>query len=81
MSNLILARKCGEAIHIGDDVVITVLTITDGRVRLGIEAPQDVSVHRQEIYEVIQRRKAAQIPEADVAHDCTNLRRKRVARQ
>lgn len=47
---LILTRRIGEALVIGDDVNITVLGIKGNQVRLGINAPQDVSVHREEIY-------------------------------
>lgn len=54
---LVLSRHKGEAIIIGDDIVITLVEIRGDKVRLGIEAPQDVSVHRQEVYEAIQRSK------------------------
>ena len=47
---LILSRKQGQRIMIGDDVVITVVEIDRGKVRLGIEAPQQVHVHREEVY-------------------------------
>lgn len=48
---LILTRRVGEAVRIGDDVTLTVLGVKGSQVRLGIDAPRDVSVHRQEIYE------------------------------
>ena len=51
---LILTRKIGERLVIGDDVVVSVLGCRGNQVRLGIEAPRDVSVHREEIYERIQ---------------------------
>lgn len=51
---LILTRKVGEAIRIGDDIEITTLGIKGNQVRLGISAPKDVSVHRKEIYDRIQ---------------------------
>lgn len=51
---LILTRKLGENIRIGDDVKITILDIRGGQVKLGIEAPPHVSVHREEIYERIR---------------------------
>lgn len=51
---LILSRYPQQSIIIGDDVTVTVLGIRDGQVRLGITAPDDVSVHREEIYKKIQ---------------------------
>lgn len=54
---LILTRRIGETLMIGDDVTITVLGIKGHQVRLGINAPKDVSVHREEIYQRIQQEK------------------------
>lgn len=51
---LVITRKSGERICLGDDVTITVLEIVGSSVRLGIEAPPEVSVYRHEIYEAIQ---------------------------
>jgi carbon storage regulator len=58
---LVLTRKLGENIRIGDSVKITVLEVRSGQVKLGIEAPPEVKVHREEIYARIQEenRKAA----------------------
>jgi len=58
---LVLTRKLGENIRIGDAVKITVLEVRSGQVKLGIEAPPEVKVHREEIYARIQEenRKAA----------------------
>ena len=50
---LILTRRVGEALMIGDDVTITVLSVRGNQVRIGIDAPKDVSVHREEIYNKI----------------------------
>lgn len=51
---LILTRKVGETLVIGDDVTVTVLGTKGNQVRLGVNAPRDVSVHREEIYQRIQ---------------------------
>lgn len=52
---LILTRHVGETVRIGDDIMVVVLGSKGHQVRLGIEAPKSVSVHRQEIYDQIQR--------------------------
>ena len=54
---LILTRRIGETVVIGDDVKITVLGVKGNQVRLGVDAPKDVSVHREEIYQRIQSEK------------------------
>lgn len=61
---LVLSRHRDESIMIGDDVVVTVVDIRGDKVRLGIDAPQDIPVHRREVYDAIQRenRKASQLP-------------------
>lgn len=51
---LVLTRKLGEIIRVGDSVKITILEIRSGAVKLGIEAPLEVKVHREEIYDRIQ---------------------------
>jgi len=55
---LILTRKLGETLHIGDAITVTVLDVKGSQVRLGIDAPKEIPVHREEIYE---KTKAAQI--------------------
>ena len=57
---LILTRRAGETVMIGSDVTITVLGVKGNQVRIGINAPKDVAVHREEIYERIQSEKAAE---------------------
>jgi carbon storage regulator len=54
---LILTRRVGETLMVGDDVTVTVLGVKGNQVRIGVNAPKDVSVHREEIYERIQREK------------------------
>jgi carbon storage regulator len=51
---LILTRKLGESIKIGRDITITLLELKGNQIRIGIEAPREVSVHREEIYRMIQ---------------------------
>lgn len=55
---LILTRRISESIIVGDDVKITVLGVKGNQVRLGVDAPKTVSVHREEIYERIKHEKA-----------------------
>jgi carbon storage regulator len=52
---LVLSRKINEAITIGDNVVVTICGIRGDKVRLGIQAPQEVSVHRQEVFKRLRR--------------------------
>lgn len=54
---LILTRRAGETLMIGDDVTITVLGVKGNQVRIGVNAPKNVAVHREEIYQRIQQEK------------------------
>ena len=51
---LILTRRVGESVMVGDDITVTVLDVKGNQVRIGINAPKDVAVHREEIYERIK---------------------------
>lgn len=64
---LILTRRVGETLMIGDDVAVTVLGVKGNQVRIGVKAPKDVTVHREEIYERIREEDAA--PEEKRAAD------------
>jgi carbon storage regulator len=50
---LVLSRKKGESIVVRDDIIVTVVDLRNGKVRLGIEAPREVAVHRKEVYDKI----------------------------
>ena len=64
---LVLSRHRDESIMIGDNVVVTIVDIRGDKVRLGIDAPTDIPVHRQEVYDAIQRenRRASQTQPED----------------
>lgn len=70
---LVLSRKNGESIIINNDIVITVVELAGGKVRLGIVAPKDVPVHRQEVHDAIQAEKASK-PEASPRRAVTGVR-------
>jgi carbon storage regulator len=57
---LILTRRVGESLMVGEDVTVTVLAVKGNQVRIGINAPKDVKVHREEIYDRIQQEKMSQ---------------------
>jgi len=58
---LILTRRVGETVMIGNDVTVTVLGVKGNQVRVGVNAPKEIAVHREEIYERIKREEAAGI--------------------
>ncbi len=61
---LILTRRSGETVHIGDDVMVTVLAIKGNQVRIGIKAPRSIAVDREEIFERKRTEGAARQPSA-----------------
>ena len=65
---LILTRKKDESIVIGDNIEITIVSSEDGKVRIGIEAPRDIEIHRREVYDAIQEenRKAVAVKKIDI---------------
>ncbi len=65
---LILTRKVGETLVIGDDITVTICAVKNSQVRVGIKAPRHVEVHREEIYERIQKEKENQGGDGE-AHD------------
>jgi carbon storage regulator len=71
---LVLTRRAGESVMIGDDVVITVLEARGDVIRLGIQAPRDVQVHREEVYRELQaaNREAAS-PTEDAVRALTRM--------
>jgi carbon storage regulator len=62
---LVLTRRPGESIVVGDNIVITVIEIKGGQVRIGIDAPREVDVYREEIYEQVRQENLAAIANVD----------------
>lgn len=67
---LILSRKMGESLIIGDEIIVTVLAIRGNQVRIGVNAPKDVSVHREEIYKRIKEQEGK--PEKESEDESNN---------
>ncbi|MCC6156045.1 MAG: carbon storage regulator CsrA [Candidatus Hydrogenedentes bacterium] len=70
---LVLTRREDESIMIGDDIVVKVLDLKENQVKIGIVAPKNISVHRQEIYEAIQAENAQAAAAAGNMNDITGL--------
>lgn len=64
---LVLTRRAGESIVIGNDIVVTVLEVRNDQIRIGIAAPRSVQVHREEVFKQVARENAAAITSADRA--------------
>jgi len=66
---LVLTRRPGESIVVGQDVIITVIEIKGGQVRIGIDAPRNVQVHREEIYEQVRQENIAAVASSQKAKE------------
>jgi carbon storage regulator len=66
---LILTRRVGETVMIGDDITVTVLGVKGNQVRIGVNAPRNVAVHREEIFERIKREEAGEGPATDEGNE------------
>ena len=66
---LILTRRVGESLMVGDEVTVTVLGVKGNQVRIGVNAPKEVAVHREEIYEKIQSEKSDDDPQEPAEPD------------
>jgi carbon storage regulator len=73
---LVLTRKLGERITIGDDITISLLEIKGSQVKLGIEAPKSISIHRQEVYERIREEnlRSSEVSASDLSNATSLLR-------
>lgn len=80
---LILTRKVGESINIGNDIKLTIINVDGGQVRVGIEAPKDVIIHREEVYNKIieENRKAAKTTTIDLKAVADNWKHRNKSNQ
>ena len=77
-SVLVLTRRANQSIMIGDDVIVTVLEVRGDQVRLGIRAPRDVAVHREEVFaELAQANRAAASPPTEALEQLRQLGNRR----
>ncbi len=66
---LVLTRRPGESIVVGHDIIITVIEIKGGQVRIGIDAPREVQVHREEVYEQVRQENIAAVASSQKARE------------
>ena len=80
---LILSRKIEESIIVGDTIRIKILGIQEGQVKIGIEAPKEIKVHRSEVYEQIQKEnvEASRAEKGSASEAATILRKKNVGKE
>ena len=71
---LVLSRRAGESIVIGNDVVITILEVRGGQIRIGVDAPRNLAVHRAEIYEQVQAENRAAAASTDLTSKLLNTK-------
>jgi carbon storage regulator len=64
---LVLTRRAGESVMVGDDVVVTVLEVRGDVIRIGVQAPRSVPVHREEVYRALQRANQEAASPSDIA--------------
>lgn len=70
---LILTRRVGETLMVGDDVTVTVLGVKGNQVRIGVNAPKNVAVHREEIYERIQKEQSGGVAQTQPGQKGDNI--------
>ncbi len=73
---LVLTRRPGESIVVGENIVVTVIEIKGGQVRIGIDAPREVDVYREEIYEQVRQENLAAIANADEIRKAVQAQRR-----
>ncbi|GAC1337816.1 MAG: carbon storage regulator CsrA [Isosphaeraceae bacterium] len=71
---LVLTRKVGERIHIGDGIVVTVVRIQNDKVRIGVDAPTEVAVHREEVFRRLQNHSAPEETTSAIPEDKPSAR-------
>lgn len=78
---LVLTRRSGESLMVGDDITVTVLEVRHDQVRIGIDAPRSVPVHRREVYEQVIRENATAVASATQARRMASKARRTAPRE